>query len=305
MTVQTDRPSLFNPGESGDGRIGLFQAGSSSPLGRISATDTLRMVKPNPTNRFRRFGSYALVFLLAGEGRYQDESGADRQLQPGDLILVRPSLGHFYGPYPWTEWVERYVVFEGPVFDLWEACGLFNLHPPIVRLDPVHVWNAELDRLFGDTGRIGTLPALEQVSRLQELLSRILLAHTVGGQPTSEDREWLSRAYSLLDAGDPAIGNDLDLPTVAASLAMSYDGFRKRFRNLSGISPARYRMLRRIDRAQRLLQRGMLTHREIAEALGFCDEQHFSRRFKQITGKSPRAFRQSLPISVSGARSET
>lgn len=282
--------------------VALLQAGNSSPLGRITATDTQRLERPNPAKQFRRFGAYALVFLLAGEGRYQDESGVDRPLRSGDLILIRPSVGHLYGPYAWTEWVERYVVFEGPVFALWEACGLFDLWPPIVRLDPVHLWNAAFDRLFGDTGRIGALPALEQVSRLQELLSRILLEHTVGGRLTSEDRGWLSRAYSLLDAGDPAIGNDLDLPTVAESLAVSYDGFRKRFRKLAGVSPARYRTLQRIDRAQRLIQKGILTNREIAEALGFCDEQHFSRRFKQITGKSPRTFRQSLPSSVSVTR---
>jgi AraC-like DNA-binding protein len=273
--------------------------GRTSPLGQITATDTLRQESPNPAKQFRRFGSYALVFLLAGEGRYQDETGMDRPLQSGDLILVRPSLGHVYGPLPWTEWVERYVVFEGPVFELWEERGLFDLQPPIVRLEPVHLWNAAFDHVLGDTGRIGAVPALEQVSRLQELLSRILAEHTTGRPITTEDRTWLSKAYSLLDAGDPAIGSNLDLPSVAASLSVSYDGFRKRFRKLSGMSPAKYRTMQRIDRAQRLIQKGTMTNREIAEILAFCDEQHFSRRFKQVTGKTPRAFRQSLPISAS------
>jgi AraC-like DNA-binding protein len=35
--------------------------------------------------------------------------------------------------------------------------------------------------------------------------------------------------------------------------------------------------------------------RVIAEELGFCDEFHFSRRFKQIAGVSPAVYRKRLP----------
>jgi len=166
----------------------------------------------------------------------------------------------------------------------------------------VHIWNAAFDHVLGETGKLGAVPVLEQVCRLQELLSRILDNRTSIRPLTTEDREWLSTAYSLLDAGDPAIGSTLDLPAVAASLSLSYDGFRKRFRRLSGMSPARYRTVQRIDRARRLVQQGTMTNREIAEALGFCDEHHFSRRFSEVTGKSPREFRRNLPISVPGSK---
>jgi len=43
------------------------------------------------------------------------------------------------------------------------------------------------------------------------------------------------------------------------------------------------------------MQGGNLTDRQIAERLGFCDEFYFSRRFKQLTGRSPRQFREELP----------
>ena len=273
-----------------------------SRLGSITATDTIRMVEPQPLKPFRRFGSFALVYLLAGGGHYEDASGVECDLSAGDLIIVKPELGHRYGPGSCTEWVERFVVFEGPVFDLWEASGLFDVQPPVIRLQPVHIWNAAFDHVLGETGKLGAVPVLEQVCRLQELLSRILDNRTSIRPLTTEDREWLSTAYSLLDAGDPAIGSTLDLPAVAASLSLSYDGFRKRFRRLSGMSPARYRTVQRIDRARRLVQQGTMTNREIAEALGFCDEHHFSRRFSEVTGKSPREFRRNLPISVPGSK---
>jgi AraC-like DNA-binding protein len=273
---------------------------SPAHLGHIAATDTIRVTEPNTKKPFRRFGSFAIVYLLAGSGRYEDESGAECDLRAGDLIIVKPQLGHRYGPDSCTEWVERYVVFEGPVFDLWESSGWFDMQPPVIRLEPVHAWNAAIDHVLGE--RLGAVSPLEQVCRLQGLLARILDSRLVMQTLSNEDREWLSAACSLLDTGDPAMGSTLDLPDVAANLSLSYDGFRKRFRRLSGVSPARYRTLQRIDRARRLVQQGILTNREIAETLGFCDEQHFSRRFKQVTGKSPRGFRRSLPISVPGSQ---
>jgi AraC-like DNA-binding protein len=75
---------------------------------------------------------------------------------------------------------------------------------------------------------------------------------------------------------------------------MSAETFRKKFARLAGTPPWRYRMTQVIERACRLVHEGRLTNKEIAERLGFNDEFHFSRRFKQITGRSPREFRKLL-----------
>ena len=40
--------------------------------------------------------------------------------------------------------------------------------------------------------------------------------------------------------------------------------------------------------------RGGMTDREIAYALGFEDPAYFSRRFKQLVGRSPSAYRKAL-----------
>jgi AraC-like DNA-binding protein len=102
------------------------------------------------------------------------------------------------------------------------------------------------------------------------------------------DPLWLSEAKALLQA---ELTRQPDYKTVAAKLSMSYDGFRKRFTKETGVSPARYHTLRRIDRAGELLLNEDLSSKEIAHYLGFSDEYHFSRRFKQIIGVSPSGFR--------------
>jgi len=44
------------------------------------------------------------------------------------------------------------------------------------------------------------------------------------------------------------------------------------------------------------MQNRSLKDRQIAESLGFCDEFYFSRRFKAVTGQSPRQFRLNSPM---------
>ena len=75
---------------------------------------------------------------------------------------------------------------------------------------------------------------------------------------------------------------------------MGYETFRKKFSRLEGVAPAKYRMRRLIDRACELMHEPELTNKQIAFKLGFANEFYFSRRFKQITGASPRTFRQRL-----------
>lgn len=55
--------------------------------------------------------------------------------------------------------------------------------------------------------------------------------------------------------------------------------------------PAEYQRYVRIDRAMDLLRSTQLTIGSIALQLGFYDETHFGRVFKQVTGWTPSAFR--------------
>lgn len=74
------------------------------------------------------------------------------------------------------------------------------------------------------------------------------------------------------------------------------DSFRKRFRALSGETVSAYRTKSLIDRAKNLLEQRRLRDSEIADALGFHDAAHFSKRFKQIVGMALGAFRAQWPM---------
>ena len=71
----------------------------------------------------------------------------------------------------------------------------------------------------------------------------------------------------------------------------SYSHFRKRFRQKYGISPAKFRIARRIEKAKAYLDEGELSVKQIAIDLGYPDTFTFSKQFKKITGLSPVNFR--------------
>ncbi|MDD5198819.1 MAG: AraC family transcriptional regulator [Terrimicrobiaceae bacterium] len=266
----------------------LFQSAAGCPLGRITLAGTIRKSTGSTTGPMRILGSYAIVYLVGGGGRYEDALGRRKEARAGDLLLLFPDIGHWYSPAPGGRWDEIYIVFDGPVFDLWRKRGVLAPDAPIYHLEPLEYWLRRFEEVVAPN-----LPALERVCRLQSVLSGVF-THYQRNPAAARDEEWLARACELLDAG---IGEELYVEDVPRRLGISVETFRKKFARLAGAPPWRYRMTRVIERGCRLVHEGRLTNKEIAAKLGFNDEFHFSRRFKQITGRSPTQFR---TLSVPG-----
>jgi AraC-like DNA-binding protein len=259
-----------------------FQSAIGCPLGRVTLAGWNRNTPAAHDGPMRVYGSYAVVYSLAGAAHYADALGRSADIRPGDLILVFPNVGHRYGPPAGKTWDEFYVCFEGPVFDVWRKRGVLNPARPIYHLEPLDYWLRRLEEIVAPN-----LPALERVCRAQTFLADALTNYE-RDLAAERDEVWLAQARSLLDAD---IAKALYVETVARKLGLSNETFRKRFVRLAGISPYRYRMTRVIDHACRLVREDRLTNKEIAEQLGFSDEFHFSHRFKQVTGRSPSQFR--------------
>lgn len=270
----------------------VLRNSAHSPLGRITLAGYIRNGRGTRENPMRVLGSYALVYLLQGAGKYRDP-GIAADLVAGDLLLVFPEIAHTYGPTNGNNWTEFYLVFDGPVFDLWRKEGLISPTKPILHLQPIGYWLKRLEQtvqaLPGE--RHGTTP--EKICLLQRVLADALEV-TRQNQRCNERDAWLEDACRRLRASSADQKEDIEC--VAASLGMSYENFRKRFAKMMGLPPMRYRVGCVIDDVCRLLQQRELPLRTVARLCGFCDEFHLSRRFKQIMGISPSAFRRQLGI---------
>lgn len=78
---------------------------------------------------------------------------------------------------------------------------------------------------------------------------------------------------------------------LARKASLSRSQFTRRFTAVAHISPTRFLVRTRIERAQRLIEETGMTLNEIAEALNYRDVYFFSRQFRQITGKTPGSHR--------------
>jgi AraC-like DNA-binding protein len=263
----------------------VHQSDTGSPLGRVTLAGFID--GPECTGSgMRVLGSYALVYCLRGPCLYRDARSRQCELNRGDLLLVFPEIPHRYGPVPGQTWNQFFVVFSGPVFDLWRKTKLLDTSAIVHHVEPVDYWL----RRFDDAVEKGT-DSLQRVCALQHALADALV------QPAGHSETvFLAKAKTLLEADA-----EVPLPEIARQVGLSYDVFRKRFADLTGMPPAQYRATQRILKACDLLVDGEPPLKDIAVQLGFCDEFHFSKRFKQITGLTPTQYRRVLPKSASAA----
>ena len=254
-------------------------------LGRLAGAGFIR--RKTGYLPWRVLGSYAVVYVLEGQGRFQDAGGFAQDVTAGDLLLLFPEVAHRYGPGRRGEWTEFHLIFEGSAFDFWREAGVIHLEQPVYALQPVSDW---LNRLLSVADRSDLQTAggrLVSVSRLLTVLAEIAA--------TREEEEthagvlpWLDRARHLLESD---LSQAISPGSVAAQIGLSYETFRKGFEQQTGISPARFRADKRLGAAQALLRHTQMTSRQIADSLGFHDEFYFSRWFKQRVSLSPRDFR--------------
>jgi AraC family transcriptional regulator len=97
----------------------------------------------------------------------------------------------------------------------------------------------------------------------------------------------LARVVAFIDGN---LGERLTLEALARAACMSRFHFSRAFRASTGESPMAYVARRRLESAERLLIEGGRALCEIAAALGFCDQSHFTRRFRDRTGLTPGEF---------------
>lgn len=92
----------------------------------------------------------------------------------------------------------------------------------------------------------------------------------------------------LLEHVDDAVRMD----ELARRAGLSQAQFDRRMKKIFQLSAGQYVIKSRIDRATRLLLGTALPLADVAQRAGFSDQSAFSRQFRQVTGFTPRQYRQ-------------
>lgn len=231
---------------------------------------------------------YEVMAVVAGGGEqlvsHAGGPARAQPLEPGDLVLVRPSDHH---------------TIEGPV-------RFYNI------AFPATAWHTFVGLAGADTGwDAGQLPPRVQVADDRGSDACAAILRRFHGTPGQLDliRFW-SEVVDLLAPATPEPGDTIPPWLTAATAAMSSEEHLRegvpRLRALAHVSDAHLaRSMRRyygttptafvadlrLRQAATLLATTTRTVADVAYACGFASASYFSRQFHEAHGSSPRQFR--------------
>jgi AraC-like DNA-binding protein len=151
--------------------------------------------------------------------------------------------------------------FEGMVY--------YFAHPELVNDELIVLKLKEILLLLSNT---------QESSKLQEILSSLFA-------PQVYDFKQIVQAHLF----DP-----LSLEELAFICGLSLSTFKRNFQAIYQESPAKYIRVRRLEKSKELLQTTDLSISEIAFQMCFNDPAVFSKAYKNLYGKSPKAFRSEM-----------
>ena len=110
----------------------------------------------------------------------------------------------------------------------------------------------------------------------------VACAHATSSEAITESLRWMRKN----------LNRTVTLPELAAAAGLSIPHYSCLFKLATGFSPIEHFLRLRIQRACQLLDLTNLRVGEIAAEVGWSDPYYFSRAFRRIIGKSPRAYRE-------------
>jgi AraC family transcriptional regulator len=99
---------------------------------------------------------------------------------------------------------------------------------------------------------------------------------------------FVDRAVAFIEE---SLAEPISTPEVAEAAQVTVDRLRVGFRRFFGTSVTEYVRRRRIERAMDVLVDSDRSLSDLALDLGFCDQPHLARVFKELTGTSPGRYR--------------
>ncbi|CAN7190082.1 AraC family transcriptional regulator [Pseudomonas sp. PSB11] len=232
---------------------------------------------------------YVIGMIMAGAQRYRYR-GAEHLAGSGTLVLINPDELHTGHKGTEDGWLYRaFYPDSGQILSLLAELELPTHNLPAFGATLYR--DQDLVNGFCQLHRLLESPAtaLQQQTAWRELMLSLLQRHAavpVAGKPGKEHRA-VKLAKELLQAQLTAPPS---LEELAAAVNLSPFHFARVFRRATGMPPHTWLMQQRIARARALLQGGCLPL-EVATQLGFADQSHLSRQFKQVYGVGPGAYR--------------
>lgn len=238
----------------------------------------------------RRLQEFQIVYIANGRGVYEGENMGPVALETGTIMLHFPGVWHRYKPVLESGWEEFWVGFDGHFAEYLMRQECFDPQKPLIGIG----FNAEFLNVFLrliDTVKYEGV-AFRQISSclVIQLLGLVYASALMNGKTKLRQEQVIHAVrYKIHENWT----DNIDFEAIAAERNVSYEWFRKTFKEVLGTSPGQYLLNLKIEKTGQMLRETSLTISEIATRAGFESEFYFSRIFKKKTGYAPSEYRRS------------
>jgi len=230
-------------------------------------------------------------FHLSGRNCEVTVGGLKEVLKPGELLVMNAHHGN-RGRCE-SKWVYQCVSFDIHKYPLFDFLGGNSLLLK-TRVRHIPAVKQGFSGVFREYGRRDPLHAVRMKSAVLHFLAT-LWENVVS--PASGFHTYSPAVEKVLEQIHIHYSDRyLSLELLAAAANLSVDHLGRQFKRELGVSPIKYLIRYRIDRARELIERGSPSIKEVAYEVGFHDPLHFSRVFSLLMGQSPTHFKKSGTI---------
>ena len=237
---------------------------------------------------------YLFHYVISGKGMLSvtEENGSSvYQIGPRSGFLIDPGRINVYCADQKFPWEYVWVEFDGlRARELMEEAGLSNDHPVF---HPVS--DTAADKLRDEMLRLTQYP---DNSRPLGIIGQLYLIMDALIQGSSNKKRLQGGKLSRFYAQEALsfIEQNYTLPITVEDMAnrcnLDRSYFGKVFKDMTGQSPQDFLIRYRMSKATTLLTSTSLSIGDISVQVGYPNQLHFSRAFRNIYGMSPRQYRQ-------------
>ena len=231
------------------------------------------------------FLGYTLVIILKGKAIFTDEENQKSYLlKAGSFFQRLPNKKYSLRIDPNSDWYKFYVTIPNSLYQLIKETNGLNGNLIVGNIDI----NSKLIRRFENYLKLFEATDNKHAYKLlQETCSLITSCMNMSKTQLFTSEFLVETSYYF----ELNCHKRIDLEIYARNNGYSYESFRKKFRYYFGISPYRFLINCRMDKAISLLNNLDHSIKDVATQLGYTTSYEFSKHFKKYFAKTPSEFR--------------
>ena len=231
---------------------------------------------------------FKIIYITRGSGYIHFENYSEIEIKKGNIVIILPNQKYEYYHLNEGEWKEYFIRFEADDVYFQLITAMFTNENQVVDIG----FNEELVKIFQrsiDVVRNGLKSSQVYLSGMLLHIVGLTISESKNKAVAKRETQLIEHAKTLMNEN---VFVELNLQDIASRLNVSYTAFRLKFKQYTGLAPAKYFNELRLNKSKQLLLETTHSVKEISYMLQFGSKEHFATIFKKATGITPQKFRQ-------------